>query len=82
MDNNIENNIEDISYKEEQIQYLLMNELKDNRNKEYITIIDQQNKEYQEALSKDKSAIEKKSNKFEEIPMDEMRLIRLKRFSK
>ena len=57
MDNNIENNIEDISYEEEQIQYLLMNELKDNRNKEYITIIDQQNKEYQEALSKDKSVL-------------------------
>ena len=74
------NENEDLSYEEEQLQLILMNELREKQIQEERQIKQQQDKEYQESLIQDENnKIELKS---EEVSIEEMRRIRLQRFSK
>ena len=74
------NENEEFSYEEEQLQLILMNELREKQIQEERKIKQQQDKEYQESLIQDENnKIELKS---EEVSIEEMRRIRLQRFSK
>ena len=65
---------------DEQLQLILMNELREKQIQEERKIKQQQDKEYQESLIQDENnKIELKS---EEVSIEEMRRIRLQRFSK
>ena len=74
------NENEDLSYEEEQLQLILMNELREKQIQEERQIKQQQDKEYQESLIQDEN--NKIELKFEEVSIEEMRRIRLQRFSK
>ena len=67
------------SYEEQQLQIILMNELRKQLLQEERNLKESQDMEYQESLKKDKS-IEEIS--IEEISIEEMRKIRLQRFDK
>ena len=72
------NNKDLISYEEQQLQIILMNELKNKLLQEERELKDLQDIEYQEALLKDEtSKIEIKV-----ISIEEMRQKRIQRFSK
>ena len=74
------NENEDLSYEEEQLQLILMNELREKQILEERQIKQQQDKEYQESLIQDEN--NKMELKFKEVSIEEMRRIRLQRFSK
>ena len=74
------NENEEFSYEEEQLQLILMNELREKQIQEERKIKQQQDKEYQESLIQDEN--NKIELKFEEVSIEEMRRIRLQRFSK
>ena len=74
------NENEDLSYEEEQLQLILMNELREKQIQEERQIKQQQDKEYQESLIQDEN--NKIELKFEEVSIEQMRRIRLQRFSK
>ena len=74
------NENEDLSYEEEQLQLILMNELREKLILEERQIKQQQDKEYQESLIQDEN--NKMELKFKEVSIEEMRRIRLQRFSK
>ena len=72
------NNTDLISYEEQQLQIILMNELKNKLLQDERELKDLQDIEYQEALLKDESSkIEVKV-----ISIEEMRQKRIQRFSK
>mgnify|MGYP001296250281 CR=1 FL=1 len=68
------------SYEEQQLQIILMNELRKQLLQEERNLKESQDMEYQESLKKDKS-IEGEIS-IEEISIEEMRKIRLQRFDK
>ena len=70
---------EELSYEEEQLQLILMNEHKEKQIIEEREIKELQDKEYQESLAIDEKKKEVETN---EITIEEMRRIRLERFSK
>ena len=72
-----------LSYEEQQMQLILMNEVKDKLLREERQLREYQDIEYQESLLKDmeKEAVSAKEISIEEISIEEMRQIRLKRFS-
>ena len=74
------NENEELSYEEEQLQLILMNELREKQIQGKRQIKQQQDKEYQESLIQDEN--NKIELKFEEVSIEEMRRIRLQRFSK
>ena len=74
------NENEEFSYEEEQLQLILMNELREKQIQEERKIKQQQDKEYQESLIQDEN--NKIELKFEEVSIEQMRRIRLQRFSK
>ena len=74
------NENEELSYEEEQLQLILMNELREKQIQEERKIKQQQDKEYQESLIQDEN--NKIELKFEEVSIEQMRRIRLQRFSK
>ena len=74
------NENEEFSYEEEQLQLILMNELREKQIQEERQIKQQQDKEYQESLIQDGN--NKIELKFEEVSIEQMRRIRLQRFSK
>ena len=74
------NENEEFSYEEEQLQLILMNELREKQIQEERKIKQQQDKEYQESLIQDGN--NKIELKFEEVSIEQMRRIRLQRFSK
>ena len=74
------NGNEEFSYEEEQLQLILMNELREKQIQEERQIKQQQDKEYQESLIQDEN--NKIELKFEEVSIEQMRRIRLQRFSK
>ena len=69
----------ELSYEDEQLQRILMNEMKEKRLKEERMLKEEQTKEYLESLK-----IDEKKNKeaFDEVSPEEMRRVRLLRFSK
>ena len=72
-----------LSYEEQQLQLILMKEVKDKLLREDRQLREDQDIEYQESLLKDmeKEALATKEISIEEISIEEMRQIRLKRFS-
>ena len=74
------NENEELSYEEEQLQLILMNELREKQILEERQIKQQQDKEYQESLIQDED--NKMELKFKEVSIEEMRRIRLQRFSR
>ena len=74
------NENEDLSYEEEQLQLILMNDLREKQILVERQIKQQQDKEYQESLIQDEN--NKMELKFKEVSIEEMRRIRLQRFSK
>jgi len=66
-----------LSYEEQQLQIILMNELKKRSLQEARQIKELQDIEYQESLRKD----EIQNIEREEASLEEMRQIRIKRFS-
>ena len=74
------NENEEFSYEEEQLQLILMNELREKQIQEERKIKQQQDKEYQESLIQDGN--NKIELKFEEVSIEQLRRIRLQRFSK
>jgi hypothetical protein len=66
-----------LSYEEQQLQIILMNELKKRSLQEARQIKELQDIEYQESLRKD----EIQNIEIDEISLEEMRQIRIKRFS-
>lgn len=74
------NENEEFSYEEEQLQLILMNELREKQIQGKRQIKQQQDKEYQESLIQDEN--NKIELKFEEVSIEQMRRIRLQRFSK
>ena len=74
------NENEEFSYEEEQLQLILMNELREKQILEERQIKQQQDKEYQESLIQDED--NKMELKFKEVSIEEMRRIRLQRFSR
>ena len=71
------NNNDFISYEEQQLQIILMNELKNKLLQEERELKELQDIEYQESLLKDESKIEVTN-----ISIEEMRQKRIQRFSK
>ena len=77
---------DDLSYEEEQLQIILINELRDKLLQEERKIKELQDIEYQESLREDEIInIERKliqqDELSDEISLEEMRQIRIKRFS-
>ena len=72
----------EMSYEDEQIQQIMMNELDEKKRKDELELIERQNTEYEECLEKD---LEKTDSKpiviFEEVSVEEMRRVRLLRFN-
>ena len=71
------NNKDLISYEEQQLQIILMNELKNKLLQEERELKELQDIEYQESLLKDESKVEVTN-----ISIEEMRQKRIQRFSK
>ena len=71
------NNTDLISYEEQQLQIILMNELKNKLLQEERELKELQDIEYQESLLKDESKVEVTN-----ISIEEMRQKRIQRFSK
>ena len=71
------NNNDLMSYEEQQLQIILMNELKNKLLQEERELKDLQDIEYQESLLKDESKVEVTN-----ISIEEMRQKRIQRFSK
>jgi len=67
-----------LSYEEQQLQIILMNELKRRTLQEERKLKELQDIEYQDSLKKD----EIKNIEIDEISIEEMRKIRLQRFDK
>ena len=77
----------DMSYEDEQLQMILLNELKEKQIIEERTLREEQDLEYQESLeidNRDNNDNDNDDDKivFKEISLEEMRKIRLKRFQK
>ena len=74
---------DEFSYEEEQLQLILMKELEQLKLDRIREIKRKQDLEYQESQQKDLEYNQKKESKpkFEEVSVDEMRRIRLARFS-
>ena len=72
-----------LSYEEQQLQIILMNEYKKQLLKEERQLKELQDIEYHDSLINDTEQQQKKSltNIVDEISIEEMRQIRLKRFS-
>jgi NifU-like protein involved in Fe-S cluster formation len=71
----------EMSYEDEQIQQIMMNELVEKKRKNELELIERQNTEYEECLEKDlKQPISKPIVIFEEVSVEEMRRVRLLRF--
>jgi hypothetical protein len=68
-----------LSYEEQQLQIILMNELKKRTLQEERKLKELQDIEYQESLRKDEI---QQDIEIEEISLEEMRKIRLQRFDK
>jgi hypothetical protein len=77
MNENDEN--DELSYEEEQLQLILMNEHKEKQLEEERQIKELQDREYQESLAIDEKKVEVE---IKEITIEEMRRIRLQRFCK
>ena len=67
-----------LSYEEQQLQIILMNEVKKRSLQEERQVREYQDIEYQESLLK---VMEKKTVSVKEVSIEEMRQIRLKRFA-
>ena len=78
----------DMSYEDEQLQMILLNELKEKQIIEGRILREEQDLEYQKSLEKDNDNDNNSDNNdddktvFKEISLEEMRKIRLKRFQK
>ena len=75
---------ENISYEEEQLQMILMKELREKQINEERQLKESQTKEYLESLKIDETLnipIHKENSQFEEVSIEEMRRIRLLRFN-
>ena len=70
-----------LSYEEQQLQIILMNEYKKQLLQEERQLKELQDNEYQESLLKDTEQQADPIVKIEEISIEEMRKIRLQRFS-
>jgi len=71
-----------LSYEEQQLQLILLNEVKKRSLQEERQIRERQDIEYQESLLKDmEKEASTKEISIEEISIEEMRQIRLKRFA-
>jgi hypothetical protein len=68
---------DELSYEEEQIQRMMMNEIQEKRKNERNEEIKRQDREYQESLKEDLKPV----FVFEEVSVEEMRRIRLLRFN-
>lgn len=68
----------DLSYEEEQLQVILINEMKKKQIQEERQLKENQDIEYLTSLRED----ETQDKTFEQISLQEMRRIRLKRFDK
>lgn len=79
MEENKEKNkvTEELSYEEEQLQQILIKEIEQYKLKAERELKEKQDLEYQESLKKDMT----KELIFEEISLEEMRRVRLARFS-
>ena len=74
---------EELSYEEEQLQLILMNEHRDKQIEEERTLRELQDKEYQDSLIIDEKKEEiEEIEEIVEISVEEMRRIRLQRFCK
>lgn len=73
----------DMSYEDEQLQMILLNELKEKQIIEGRILREEQDLEYQKSLEMDNSDNnDDDKTVFKEISLEEMRKIRLKRFQK
>ena len=74
----------DMSYEDEQLQMILLNELKEKQIIEGRILREEQDLEYQKSLEMDNNSNDNDDDKtvFKEISLEEMRKIRLKRFQK
>ena len=73
----MEENKEELSYEEEQLQQILIQEMEQQKLKSERELKEKQDVEYQESLKLDI----KKELVFEEVSLEEMRRVRLARFS-
>ena len=73
----MEDNKEELSYEEEQLQQIIIHELEQQKLKSERELKEKQDLEYQESLKQDM----KKEFVFEEVSIEEMRRVRLARFS-
>ena len=73
----MEDNKEELSYEEEQLQQILIQEMEQQKLKSERDLKEKQDLEYQESLKRDM----KKEFVFEEVSIEEMRRVRLARFS-
>jgi|MEHZ01.2.fsa_nt_MEHZ010406528.1_1 hypothetical protein len=73
-------NEEDISYEEEQLQQILLQESEKQKIAMDRELREAQEKEYQECVDKDTPTCEEQKS-FDEPSLDEMRQVRLARFS-
>ena len=77
-------NQNEISYEEEQLQSIILNEIEQNKLNQERKLKEKQDLEYKESLQqdlKDSKNQEKINLSFEEVSLEEMRRIRLLRFS-
>lgn len=82
-DNQTEQNPEpELSYEEEQLQELLIQESEKQKVKMEREFREAQEREYQESLEKDLEKEVSQWHNFEEVSIEEMRATRLKRFEK
>ena len=70
-----------LSYEEQQLQIILMKEVKEQLLREERQVKELQDTEYQESLLKDTIMQTASQEAFQEISIEEMRQIRIKRFS-
>jgi hypothetical protein len=70
-----------LSYEEQQLQLILMKELKEQLLREERQVKELQDIEYQESLLKDTTMQIASQKEIPEISIEEMREIRIKRFS-
>ena len=73
----MEDNKEELSYEEEQLQQILIQEMEQQKLKSERELKEKQDLEYQESLKKDMEF----KPEFEEVSIEEMRRVRLDRFS-
>lgn len=70
----------ELSYEEEQLQIIIMKELENQKIETERKIVQKQDDEYQSSLKQDLEKVNE-NVEFQEISIEEMRKIRLKRFS-